>query len=121
MVEISGGSPTQSTDKAAAISTSLLNRYNKWMVCTNFCKALRPIAGYGMYVYHYWQYFYDMGMFFSYENGTMGIESLDIKGFIEIESIHITPAKLVINLMTSVDQCFQQCMPTDWKISALLN
>ena len=95
VVEISGGSPTQSTGRAAAISTALLNRYDKGMVCTNFCKALKPIAGYNMYVYYYWQYLYDMGVFFSYENGTTGIKNLDLNGFIETEPIHIAPVELV--------------------------
>lgn len=95
VVEISGGSPTQSTGRAAAVSTALLDRYDKGMVCTNFCKALKPIAGYSMYVYHYWRYLYDMGVFFSYENGTTGIKNLDISGFIETEPIVIAPANLV--------------------------
>lgn len=95
VVEISGGSPTQSTGRAAAVSTALLDRYDKGMVCTNFCKALKPIAGYSMYVYHYWLYLYDMGVFFSYENGTTGIKNLDINGFIETEPIIIAPATLV--------------------------
>ena len=95
VVEISGGSPTQSTGRTAAISTALLNRYDKGMVCTNFCKALKPISGYSMYVYHYWQHLYDTGVFFSYENGTTGIKNLDISGFIETEPIAIAPASLV--------------------------
>lgn len=95
VVEISGGSPTQSTGRAAAISSSLLARYDKGMVCTNFCKALKPITGYSMYVYHYWQYLYDLGVFFSYENGTTGIKNLDISGFLETEPISIAPEKLV--------------------------
>lgn len=95
VVEISGGSPTQSTGRAAAISTALLNRYDRGMVCTNFCKALKPIAGYSMYVYHYWQYLYDTGVFFSYENGTTGIKNLDLSGFLESEPIFIAPAKLI--------------------------
>lgn len=95
VVEISGGSPTQSTGRAAAVSSALLNRYNKGMVCTNFCKALKPIHGYSMYVYHYWQHLYDMGVFFSYENGTTGIKNLDINGFMETEPIRIAPIELI--------------------------
>ena len=95
VVEISGGSPTQSTGRAAAISTALLNRYDKGMVCTNFCKALKPLNGYSMYVYHYWQYLYDRGVFFSYENGTTGIKNLDLNGFIETEPIRIAPVELI--------------------------
>lgn len=95
VVEISGGSPTQSTGRVAAISNALLNRYEKGMVCTNFCKAMKPIPGYSMYVYHYWKYLYDLGVFFSYENGTTGIKNLDINGFLEMEPIRIAPPELV--------------------------
>lgn len=95
VVEISGGSPTQSTGRAAAVSSALLARYDKGMVCTNFCKALKPMAGYSMYVYHYWQHLYDMGVFFSYENGTTGIKNLDIIGFLETEPITIAPLELI--------------------------
>lgn len=95
VVEISGGSPTQSTGRAAAISTALLNRYDKGMVCTNFCKALKPIRGYSTYVFHYWQHLYDAGVFFLYENGTTGIKNLDISSFLETEPIVVAPAALI--------------------------
>lgn len=108
VVEISGGSPTQSTGRAAAISSSLLARYDKGMVCTNFCKALKPITGYSMYVYHYWQYLYDRGVFFSYENGTTGIKNLDIGGFIETEPIFIAPAELVKKFDTFCQSVFSK-------------
>ena len=108
VVEISGGSPTQSTGRAAAISASLLARYDKGMVCTNFCKALKPITGYSMYVYHYWQYLYDRGVFFSYENGTTGIKNLDISGFIETEPILIAPAELVEKFDTFCQSAFSK-------------
>lgn len=95
VVEISGGSPTQSTGRIAAISESLLNRYDKGMVCTNFCKALKPKLGYSMFLYYYWQYLYDHNVFFSYENGTTGIKNLDISGFITTEPIVLPPKELV--------------------------
>ena len=108
VVEISGGSPTQSTGRAAAISSSLLARYDKGMVCTNFCKALKPITGYSMYVYHYWQYLYDQGVFFSYENGTTGIKNLDISGFLETEPISIAPEMLVNKFDTFCQAVFSK-------------
>ena len=95
VVEISGGSPTQSTGRAAPISESLLDRYDRGMVCTNFCKAIKPKQGYSMFVYHYWQHLYDAGVFFGYENGTTGIKNLDINGFIETEEIVIPPIETV--------------------------
>lgn len=95
VVEISGGSPTQSTGRIASISQSLLDRYDKGMVCTNFCKAMKPKSGYSMFVYYYWQYLYDKNVFFLYENGTTGIKNLDISGFIETETIILPPVELV--------------------------
>lgn len=108
VVEISGGSPTQSTGRAAAISSSLLARYDKGMVCTNFCKAIKAITGYSMYVYHYWQYLYDRSVFFSYENGTTGIKNLDISGFIETEPILIAPAELIKKFDTFCQSVFSK-------------
>ena len=95
VVEISGGSPTQSTGRCTAITQSLLDRYDSGMVCTNFCKAIKPLEGYSMFVYYYWQYLYDRKVFFSYENGTTGIKNLDFSGFLESEAIIIPPVDKV--------------------------
>lgn len=95
VIEISGGSPTQSTGRCTAISESLLNRYDSGMVCTNFCRAIKPTPGYSMFIYYYWQYLYDKGVFFSYENGTTGIKNLDITGFLGTEPIIIPPKEKV--------------------------
>ena len=91
VVEISGGSPTQSTGRCTAITQSLLDRYDSSMLCTNFCKAIKPRTGYSLFIYYYWQYLYEKGVFFSYENGTTGIKNLDFSGFIETEPIFIPP------------------------------
>ncbi len=95
VVEISGGSPTQSTGRVAAVSQSLLDRYDKGMVCTNFCRAIKPKPGYSMFVYYYWQYLYNRKVFFLYENGTTGIKNLDLSGFISSEEIVIPPEALI--------------------------
>ena len=108
VVEISGGSPTQSTGRVAAISQSLLDRYDKGMVCTNFCRAVKPKAGYGMFVYYYWQYLYDRNVFFSYENGTTGIKNLDLSGFITTEEIVIPPVTLVQHFDDYCQSIFDQ-------------
>ena len=89
VVEISGGSPIQSTGRAAYISDALLERYNNKIVCTNFCKAIKFKKKYSTYMYFYWIYLYDKGIFFSYENGTTGIKNLDVSGILENEEIII--------------------------------
>ena len=95
VVEISGGSPTQSTGRAAPIIQSLIERYDGDMVCTNFCKALTPKPHSSLFVYYYWQYLYDKGVFFTYENGTTGIKNLDVAGILENERIIIPPTDMI--------------------------
>ncbi|MBK5261084.1 MAG: restriction endonuclease subunit S [Peptostreptococcaceae bacterium] len=108
VIEISGGSPTQSTGRVASISQSLLDRYDKEMVCTNFCRALKPKDGFSMFVYYYWQYMYDKNVFFSYENGTTGIKNLNIKGFLSNEEIIVPPVDLIKEFDSFCHSIFDQ-------------
>lgn len=108
VVEISGGSPTQSTGRVAAISQALLDRYDKGVVCTNFCRALKPKSGYSKFVYYYWQYLYDCNVFFAYENGTTGIKNLDLSGFLTTEEIVIPPIELIQRFNDYCQSVFEQ-------------
>lgn len=108
VIEISGGSPTQSTGRCVAVTQSLLERYDSGMVCTNFCKAIKPKANYSMFIYYYWQYLYDKKVFFAYENGTTGIKNLDFSGFLEIETIVIPPEELASKFNNYCKAVFDQ-------------
>lgn len=93
VIEISGGSPTQSTGRCTLVTQSLLDRYEKGMICTNFCRAIETKDYYSSFIYCYWQYLYRNNVFFLYENGTTGIKNLDLSGFIENEIIVIPSEK----------------------------
>ena len=108
VIEISGGSPTQSTGRCVAVTQSLLERYDSGMVCTNFCKAIKPKPNYSMFIYYYWQYLYDKKVFFAYENGTTGIKNLDFSGFLETEAIVIPPEELVSKFNNYCKSVFDQ-------------
>lgn len=108
VVEISGGSPTQSTGRVAMISDALLGRYDKGMVCTNFCRAIKPVDGYSSFIYCYWQYLYNLNVFFTYENGTTGIKNLDIAGFLENEAIIIPDVESVQKFDSFCKSVFKQ-------------
>ena len=110
VIEISGGSPTQSTGRICMITQSLLDRLAKDVVCTNFCRAITPKNGYAIYIYLYWQMLYNKNTMFSYENGTTGIKNLNIADLISKEPIEI-PAqedveKLNIVLQPIYDQIY---------------
>ena len=119
VIEISGGSPTQSTGRCTAITKSLLDRYDSGMVCTNFCKAIKPLSGYSMFVYYYWQYLYDKGVFFSYENGTTGIKNLDFSSFLETEPIIIPPLEQIVAFDAYCQTIFDQIFANGKQIEQL--
>ena len=75
VVEISGGSPTQSTGRITYITNEMLLKYDSDFVCTNFCRAITLIDNSIMeYFYLSWHNLYENGVFFQYENGTTGCQ-----------------------------------------------
>ena len=103
VIEISGGSPTQSTGRACHISTELLNKYDNSLICTNFCKAIKPKKSYSQYIYYCWADLYEKGIMFSYENGTTGIKNLDINGLIEKEPILVPSQEIAHDFHVNID------------------
>lgn len=81
LVEISGGTATVSTGKVCPVSQLLIDKYNGDIVCTNFCRLVRPCKGFSSYLYYSWKYKYDHKVMFGYENGTSGIKNFSIKDF----------------------------------------
>ena len=77
IIEISGGSPTQSTGRICYINTNVLNRFKNKLITSNFCKAINLIDEDFMYwFYSLWSKLYDSGVFFLYEGKTTGIKNL---------------------------------------------
>lgn len=95
VVEISGGTATVSTGRVCLITEKLLQKYDYDIVCTNFCRTIRPLADYYTYLYYSWKYKYDQRIMFGYENGTSGIKNFAIKDFIEKEPLIIPSCDVV--------------------------
>ena len=108
VIEISGGSPTQSTGRICMIAQSLLDRLGKDVICTNFCRAITPKNGYAIYIYLYWQMLYNKNTMFSYENGTTGIKNLNIADLISKEPIEIPAQEDVEKLNIVLQPIFDQ-------------
>ena len=78
IIEKSGGSPTQSTGRITYVSQSLIAEKPN-IVCSNFCTAIRlKNRWYPKFVYYYWQYIYNAGVFFNFEGKTSGIKNLQL-------------------------------------------
>ena len=119
VLEISGGSPTQSTGRTVFITEDFLNRFDKDLICTNFCKVIKPALNYEIFIYLYFNYLYDKDVMFAYENGTTGIKNFDIKSFINNFLIVIPSQEDVINFNKLVKDVFDIIMHNGLEIEKL--
>ena len=103
LVEISGGTQTVSTGRVCPVSQMLIDKFNKDIVCTNFCRVVRPKTEYAVYLYYSWLYKYNNKVMFGYENGTSGIKNFRIKDFISIEPVVIPPIDVLGKFQQFVD------------------
>ncbi len=83
IIEISGGSPTQSTGRLAFIIEETLERFEPPLICSNFCKAvtLKDEKYLFNFVYQ-WNRLYDYGVLFGWEGKTSGIKNLLFESFV---------------------------------------
>ena len=81
VLEISGGSPTQSTGRIVYITKEFLSTQDYAVVSSNFCRILRSDAILSKYIYYYFRCLYDSNQLFQYETGTTGIKNFDYKYF----------------------------------------
>jgi type I restriction enzyme S subunit len=83
IVEISGGSPTQSTGRMAYITNETLDRFNAPIICSNFCKAVTLKDEKSLFNFSFeWNKAYDHGVLFGYEGKTSGIKNLLFESFV---------------------------------------
>ena len=104
VVEISGGSPTQSTGRIALLTEASLKRFDSNVICSNFCKALSLKDD--EYVFNFlqeWQRLYDAGVFFGYEGKTSGIKNFLFDSFMTSYDIVKPPKNLVEKFYKQVE------------------
>ncbi len=83
VVEISGGSPTQSTGRMAYITEATIKRFENPLICSNFCKPVTVKNKKLLYNFaYYWNSLYDAGIFFGYEGKTSGIKNFLFDSFV---------------------------------------
>lgn len=90
VIEISGGSPTQSTGRPVLISKGLLSSLEHPLTCSNFCRLFRPTStDYSEYLYLLMRWNYDCETFLQYENGTTGIKNFAFTKFVESHTVQL--------------------------------
>ncbi|MDB5184717.1 MAG: Type restriction modification specificity domain protein [Candidatus Saccharibacteria bacterium] len=108
IIEISGGSPSQSTGRIAYVTEHSLGRFSDPLVTSNFCKALtlkNPTAVY--YLSHLWQMLYRRGVFFNYEGKTSGIKNLLFDSFAG-SYLTVRPKAAVLRSYYEINDVYEQ-------------
>lgn len=95
VIEISGGSPTQSTGRAALVGPEVIERFEIPLVCSNFCKALTLKDMDQSYQFlQQWNALYASGAFFGWEGKTSGIKNLQFDSFVSNYNAPVPPKAL---------------------------
>lgn len=109
IIEISGGSPTQSTGRICYINNNLLERFDTDIVTSNFCKAISlKNPNYMYWFYVQWLKIYDNNVLFRYEGKTTGIKNLLFDLFINDYNIAVPPNELIIQYNNIVCTMYEE-------------
>lgn len=85
VIEISGGSPTQSTGRSALITAHCLARNDNRVTCSNFCHAVTlHNEKNAPYFFYTLDVLYKNGVMFGYEGKTSGLKNLMLDSFLKI-------------------------------------
>ena len=104
IVEISGGSPIQSTGRICLIEESILTDLESPVLCTNFCRILRlKNPEHSILVYNYLKLLYSRGYFFNLENNTTGIKNLIFRAFTKNIKVPIPNLEIFNAFMNEVE------------------
>jgi len=125
VIEISGGSPTQSTGRLGYIIDSTLERFKNPLICSNFCRAITLTDR--KYIYNFiqlWNRLYNAGVLFGWEGKTSGIKNLLLDPFLSNYSHPIPDYKLVEKYYEKVDPIYtkiQQNLKENKKLVEIRN
>jgi len=133
IIEISGGSPTQSTGRMAFLTPEIFDRFSHPMICSNFCKAISlKNKGYFYNFVYQWNAIYDNGILFGWEGKTSGIKNLLFDSFINNHNVCVPPeslAKQFSKVIEPIQQKKQKSLKEnseleklrDWLLPMLMN
>ena len=133
IIEISGGSPTQSTGRIALLTSNTFARFENNIICSNFCKAISlKDEKYTFFFLKEWERLYHNNILFSFEGKTSGIKNFLFEAFIHTYPI-ISPQKNIIekynfynikvdeNKQKNLQQIHHLQSLRDWLLPMLMN
>lgn len=107
IVEISGGSPTQSTGRICYINSNTLNRFSCDVITSNFCRAFSlKNKSYLYWFYLMWQKLLVSNVFFNFEGKTTGIKNLQFDVLTKGYKICIPPEQIITKFHNTVEDFY---------------
>ncbi|EKN3347138.1 restriction endonuclease subunit S [Yersinia ruckeri] len=98
IIEVSGGSPTQSTGRSIFITQSMLNRLGGVVEPASFCRRFKPKSFcLGILASLHLQAIYSDGKMWEYQNQSTGIANFQTKFFLEAERVLMPSDKVLEN------------------------
>jgi len=123
IVEISGGSPVQSTGRIAYLTVESFERFDHPLICSNFCKAISLTNNNYFYNFVYqWNAIYDNGILFGWEGKTSGIKNLLFDSFVNTYKVCIPPehiAKKFYSLIKPLELKKQKALKENFELESL--
>ena len=119
VVEISGGSPIQSTGRIALVPQQVLDYRGDKLICSNFCRVVTVNNSYLFYFLQYWLYLYNSGRMFDYENSSTGLKNFDFSAFVEKEPIPIPDETTALKFNQVVAPLYNQLFLNGFEIEAM--
>ncbi|GEM_PF-62686 len=120
IIEISGGTESQSTGRVCYINQDIKNLFDYPLVFSNFCRMIRvKKPEYSFFLYCYIQYLYNQDEFFNLENGSSGIKNLDYKALLFELEYPMPTEKLVIDFNSHVKPLFKKVNQNKTQIRTL--
>ena len=97
VIEVSGGSPTQSTGRAMMITRDVLSRFPTTVVCASFCRRFRPHGWReGLLASWHLDFLHSIGKMWEYQLQSSGIANLQTTRFLQEDKI-IWPGDALVN------------------------
>lgn len=120
IIEISGGTETQSTGRVTYINSDVEKLFDLPLVFSNFCRMIKvKKPQYSFFIYCYIQYLYNQDEFFNLENGSSGIKNLDYKALLLELDYPMPEEELVLKFHEAVRPFFKKVNKNKTQIRTL--
>ncbi len=120
VIEISGGSPIQSTGRTVLITSKHIENAKCNLISSNFCKVISlKKSSFAYYLYNHMNYLYNLDYMFMYENSTTGVKNFNLEHFLIQEYIYIPSETTVLQFNQYISSILDLIVSNGLEIESL--